>query len=173
MKSNESFHNVSHSGVIILLHMINFTEFTRTLYCCMIPGCEKAYSSCSNLKLHVETIHQNKKNYQCSECMRRFACKQNLVEHIYIHKGERPFECTICGQAFRQATQLSLHRRKHDVQNEDEIIDKIQQRLSDLRQRKNNKGKVRNLNEILALGEDEELLDVDLPPLRKAAQTID
>lgn len=151
--------------------MINLPEFTRTLYCCMIPGCVKAYSTRFNLKRHVETIHQKKKKHQCSECLRWFASKQNLVEHIYTHTGDRPFECTICGQAFRQASQLSLHRRKHDFQKEDEILDKIPQKLSALRQRKN-KGKVRRLNEILALDEDEELFDVDLPPLRKATQNV-
>ncbi len=137
-----------------------------------MPGCEKAYSTRYNLKRHVETIHQKMKKHQCSECMRWFASKQNLVEHIYTHTGDRPFECTICGKAFRQASLLSLHRRKHDLQKEDEILDKVPQKLSDLRQRKN-KGKVRKLNEILALDQDEELFDVDLPPLRKATQTVD
>ena len=147
--------------------MINQLEFTRTLYCCMIPGCDKAYSSRFNLKRHVETIHQKMKKHQCSECMRWFASKQNLVEHIYTHTGDRPFECTICDQAFRQASQLSLHKRKHDLQNEYENLDTIPQKLSALRQRKH-KGKIRMLNEVLELDQDSDLFDVYLPPLKKA-----
>lgn len=146
--------------------MINLPEFTRTLFCCMIPGCDKAYSTRFNLKRHVESIHQKKKKHQCSECMRWFASKQNLVEHIYTHTGDRPFECIVCGQAFRQASQLSLHRRKHDLQKEEQILDKIPQKLSALRLRENNR-KVRKLDEILELDYGEEYFDISLPPLRK------
>lgn len=88
-------------------------EFLVTLYCCMIPGCDKAYNTKFNLKRHLDSIHLKKKRHQCSICYRWFASKQNLSEHNNLHTGAKPFSCSICGKLFRQLSQLSLHKRKH------------------------------------------------------------
>ena len=94
--------------------MNNIPEFMVLLYCCMIPGCDKAYSTKFNIKRHIETIHLKKKRHQCTICYRWFASKQNLSEHTNLHTGAKPFSCPICGKLFRQVSQLSLHKRKHD-----------------------------------------------------------
>jgi hypothetical protein len=40
-----------------------------------------------------------------------FSSKQNLMEHTYLHSGQKPFRCSACPESFRQASQLSLHKR--------------------------------------------------------------
>lgn len=85
----------------------------QTMYCCMYPCCEKMYSTKFNLKRHVETTHLNIKRYMCDVCQKLFASKQNLLEHKFIHTGDKPFICKVCGDSFRQASQLSLHKRSH------------------------------------------------------------
>lgn len=92
-------------------------DYNVVIFCCMYMGCDKTYSTKFNLKRHVETIHLNKKRHYCEECKRWFASKQNLVEHMYTHSGEKPFQCNLCPKIFRQASQLSLHQRKHYLED--------------------------------------------------------
>mmetsp|Transcript_19940 Transcript_19940/g.36874 ORF Transcript_19940/g.36874 Transcript_19940/m.36874 type:complete len:123 (+) Transcript_19940:2962-3330(+) len=83
------------------------------LYCCMHQGCHKQYNSKFNLKRHVETVHFRIRKHECMTCHNKFASKQNLREHEYVHTGAKPFSCPFCNQSFRQASQLSLHKRVH------------------------------------------------------------
>jgi hypothetical protein len=48
--------------------------------------------------------------------MKKFASKQNLREHSYIHTGEKPFICQVsgCARQFRQASQLCVHKKYHE-----------------------------------------------------------
>ena len=140
-----------------------------TLYCCMIPGCDKAYSTKFNLKRHVETIHLRKKRHQCTICYRWFASKQNLSEHTNLHTGAKPFSCSICGKLFRQVSQLSLHKRKHesdpiipDTKEKNEFPEEKQSHifLSDMHKKQAD-----------LLG-PELNMKIDLPPLRPNEEKI-
>lgn len=55
------------------------------------------------------------KRFQCPQCLRVLASKQSFREHVYIHTGEKPFQCSEpgCTERFRQGSQLSVHRRIH------------------------------------------------------------
>ena len=86
------------------------------LYVCPYEGCGKAYSAQVNLKRHVECIHLRLKNFCCHFCNKQLSSKQNFREHLYIHTGEKPFECKICGEIFRQGSQLSQHKKVHALQ---------------------------------------------------------
>jgi uncharacterized Zn-finger protein len=83
------------------------------LYCCMAPDCEKTYTSKFNLKRHVEIAHYGIKRFECSVCRGLYSSMQNLKEHVNLHYGLKPFTCVHCGETFRQASQLSLHKRSH------------------------------------------------------------
>ena len=83
------------------------------LYCCMAVDCSKAYNTKFNLKRHVDTHHLRVKHFVCEYCRHEFSSKQNMVEHRYLHSGLKPFRCTACPASFRQASQLSLHKRSH------------------------------------------------------------
>ena len=54
-------------------------------------------------------------NFKCKVCGKNLSSRQNLKEHFYTHTGERPYACTEegCGESFRQASLLSIHRRIH------------------------------------------------------------
>ena len=54
-------------------------------------------------------------NFKCPYCHKNLSSRQNLKEHINIHTGKKPFECTEpgCGKRFRQGSLLSIHRRIH------------------------------------------------------------
>ena len=83
------------------------------LYCCPYGDCKKEYKSKFNLKRHVQFKHLSLKPFNCPTCERTFFSKQNLFEHQFIHTGEKPYNCQVCLMRFRQASLLSLHRRKH------------------------------------------------------------
>lgn len=80
---------------------------------CYYEHCVKAFASKFNLRRHVNATHLNIKNFACDLCPRHFASKQGLVEHRFVHTGERPFCCSVCGVRFRQASQLCIHRKCH------------------------------------------------------------
>jgi len=84
---------------------------------CDREGCTKAFKSKYSLKRH-HLSHLEVKKYECDQCKRRFTLKQYLKEHIYTHTGEKPYLCPFegCGQRFRQASKLSLHRKSHKLE---------------------------------------------------------
>jgi len=82
---------------------------------CYYPDCAKTFSSKFNLRRHVNVSHLSIKAFLCEICGKSFASKQNVKEHRFIHTGEKPFHCGVtgCGRFFRQASQLTSHRKSH------------------------------------------------------------
>ena len=46
-------------------------------------------------------------------CQEVFSRPSQLNKHAYIHTGDRPFGCTVCGQGFRTKWTLKKHGRTH------------------------------------------------------------
>lgn len=88
-------------------------EFRIFRYCCMNNNCGKEYTTKVNLKRHILVAHAKSKRFTCEECDRSFASKQNLTEHIYLHSGDKPYECVVCRERFRHFSSLSLHSKYH------------------------------------------------------------
>ena len=51
--------------------------------------------------------------YYCKECNFATPDKFSLVQHSRTHSGERPFECGICDDKFRQKGNLTQHLLTH------------------------------------------------------------
>lgn len=49
----------------------------------------------------------------CSVCKKAFPKPSQLVRHIRIHTGEKPFKCSVCSTAFSQKGSLQIHMSKH------------------------------------------------------------
>ena len=85
----------------------------KILFSCTYPECRKSYVSNSILKRHVQAFHLSTKRFQCQHCEKCLASHQNLKEHLYIHTGEKPYNCPFpgCFASFRQGTHLSAHKK--------------------------------------------------------------
>jgi hypothetical protein len=79
--------------------------------------CQKAFTKLSSLKEHVDVVHGGptlQKKFPCSVCQKMFARQKDARRHAkYTHSNIRPFQCTKCGAAFKEARALRQHMQTH------------------------------------------------------------
>ena len=97
----------------LILKKKDMEELTIVQYCCMFNGCSKVFKTKFDLKWHTEKVHLKVRKFVCDICDKHFASKQNLKEHRFIHTGQKPYKCDLCGQDFRQYSFLFIHKRHH------------------------------------------------------------
>mmetsp|Transcript_63919 Transcript_63919/g.73314 ORF Transcript_63919/g.73314 Transcript_63919/m.73314 type:complete len:305 (-) Transcript_63919:242-1156(-) len=100
---------------------------------CQHPGCGKMFKSRYTLRRHMLT-HQEVKKHKCTFCDKRFALKQYLKEHLNIHTGETPFQCTHpgCGKRFKQAGKLSMHKKVHMLESLQKELESSTRELAEM-----------------------------------------
>ena len=60
--------------------------------------------------MHIDSIHNGKKPFDCNVCSKIFTHKSNLNKHIKIvHEGKKPYACSICSSAFATKQSLKKH----------------------------------------------------------------
>ncbi|XP_048002788.1 zinc finger protein 628-like isoform X2 [Leguminivora glycinivorella] len=116
----------SHAGK----EMRTLDDFNPDLYC---KQCDKHFSSQRVLKQHLLGLKHTPRElyaFECDTCSKRFPDKgplqkhidvvhlnmvvSTLREHMFSHKGERPFVCKLCPATFTYSAALFTHNRlKH------------------------------------------------------------
>ena len=59
---------------------------------------------------HINSVHEDQKNYKCDLCDKAFTQIWNLKTHINsVHEGLKNHKCDLCDKNFSEAGNLKKH----------------------------------------------------------------
>ncbi|KAJ3157839.1 hypothetical protein HDU89_000218 [Geranomyces variabilis] len=98
------------SGTLVT-HKLTHTG--ETPYRCPYKSCDAAFTTSSQVVVHIRKKHTGEKPYVCphKSCERTYATACELSRHVIVHTGERPYPCVHdgCKKAFRRKNHLDDH----------------------------------------------------------------
>jgi uncharacterized CHY-type Zn-finger protein len=76
-------------------------------YPCPFKGCPKTLTKSETFKNHI-LMHNNKQEYPCDTCSKKFNTESSLRNHKTTH-GDKIFICYVCDQSFTCQKYLNTH----------------------------------------------------------------
>ena len=92
-------------------------EITKNQGCkkfiCPLNFCKKEFTQLCSLQIH-NLIHRGEKPYECKICGYAFTQLCNLKRHEKFHTGEKSYICNHCFKEFSTNTNLKQHLQTHE-----------------------------------------------------------
>lgn len=77
--------------------------------------CDKGFKSQNTWKRHIRA-HFDPLPFACEVCKRRFGREHDMHRHtLRMHSGERQYQCDLCPSKFAWFSDLTIHKRRHNV----------------------------------------------------------
>lgn len=77
--------------------------------------CDKGFKSRNTWKRHMRA-HFDPSPFACEVCKRRFGREHDMHRHtLRMHSGERQYQCDLCPSKFAWFSDLTIHKRRHNV----------------------------------------------------------
>jgi len=76
----------------------------------------QAASTSNSVETYTPKTHGprgRKDENQCVTCGKNFKKPSDLLRHVRIHTGEKPFRCEMCNREFTVKSTLDSHRKTH------------------------------------------------------------
>ena len=65
--------------------------------------CGKILSGKQKRDLHIRTVHEGAKDFECPYCTKKFSTQSNLKVHeAAAHTGNFPHKCNLCQRGFNR-----------------------------------------------------------------------
>lgn len=87
-------------------------DWSRTPLPHECPHCGQGFTRRSLLREHV-FLHTGEKLFNCSVCSKSFPTPAGLLRHSLCHGPSRSFTCPICTKPFNQPASLKRHMLTH------------------------------------------------------------
>ena len=67
--------------------------------------------------MHIKTVHEGVKDFECQFCPKKFTTQSNLRVHLAaLHTGDMPHKCNVCNKGFTRKKMMLKHAEKCFVQ---------------------------------------------------------
>jgi len=94
------------------------TKRTQGHHAC--AQCDAVLGQASDLRKHVRTVHEKRKDYACPHCAAAFGTASTVLSHVRaVHEKRRDHACSQCDTAFGKASNLRTHVRTVHEQRRD------------------------------------------------------
>ena len=77
------------------------------------PICEVKFSEEISKKAHLLQHAHGRSDRTCPVCGKTFYRRSNMLKHLYVHTGEKPYVCDFCGQSFNTNWSKRRHVTSH------------------------------------------------------------